>query len=271
MKRLIINFLALFATLGITFAQLNSQEQVFVSQGSSDEERLAQLDIFSVLLAASDQNIMDEKHLYRAEIDAFVDKMKRKQRRYKRETDYMEYVFYKVHNKFLKFYENYITFDEIFNSGNYDCVTGTALYAYIFDRLGYEVNIYESDYHVVLLIQLDNEKVLMEATDFMRGFVKGDEKVNERMAEYRQVSENNTEEYYQMNYKADRLINIKELAGLLYYNLAVKEYNEQNFVEALTFLEKAEYLYPSGRLKELRSLINYYLPPEDALSSNVPY
>src|SRR5258708_30793984 len=46
-------------------------------------------------------------------------------------------VFHRLHVTFLKHYQAYSAFDEIFSSGHYDCLTATALFSHVLDELKY--------------------------------------------------------------------------------------------------------------------------------------
>lgn len=248
---------------------VNAQDDNSISKASetANQKSLtsAHPEILSVLFATNTSqgsDILD----HRASLTKFIDKEKRKMQRYNNDEYFLEHLFYRVHNKFLKSYKQYMSFEDIFDNGYYDCVTGTALYAYILEELGYDAQIYESNYHVLLVLNLDNKKILMEATDFYTGFVNDEDEVAKRIAHYKQVNKEEGD-YYQFKTFSDNFINLRQLSGLLYFNLAIKQYNDQDFENALAYLEKAECLYPCSRMKELRNLINNQLTADQILSS----
>ncbi len=198
----------------------------------------------------------DEIASQQEELAEFVNKMAAKRDKVKDESYFLKCLFYKVHNKYLKNYQNLVTFEELLEQGRYDCVSGTALYVLILEELGFDYSIYESDFHVLLLVQSGEKKIMFESTDFANGFVDDENEIVRRIEYYRSLSEQESDNYYNYQVNTHRMIDSRQLAGLLFYNQAVKEYNNQNFSAANTYLDKAEKLYKGYRITELRDLIS---------------
>ena len=236
-------------TYGILVSGSSSQLSGQNDLKSNPFEKASNLDIFLSSGVTDPLNMAG----YKGELTKFIRKQKNKNVR--NQEFYLENLFYKVHNKFLKHYKNYVSFDEIFKNGNYDCVTGTALYALILDELGYDYHIYESNFHVLLIVNSGNKNVLFESTDFYSGFINDEGQIESRILHYEKLNNEKSDSYYTYQINNNRFINSRQLAGLLFFNLAVKEYNSQNLTEADNYLEKAEFLYESSRTKELRELI----------------
>ena len=204
---------------------------------------------------ASENVDREEIILYQKELDEFVKKLASKRDKISNESYFLKHMFYKVHNKYLKFYDNFVTFNDLFKKGNYDCVSGTALYSLILDELGFSYYIYESNFHVLLLVQVGDNLILMESTDFREGFVDNQDEISKRIEYYQSLNETESDSYYNYQQNTHRAIDSRQLAGLLFYNLAVKEFNQQDFPGASTYLDKAELLYKGPRISELRNLI----------------
>lgn len=195
------------------------------------------------------------------DLSAFMNKLEEKKRKYSNDVKFLAHVFYKVHREYLKDYKRSGTFNGIFNEGAYNCVTGTALYAFLLNQLGYLPEIYETRYHMFLVVTLsDSSRLLFETTDPVQGFVANREKVDERIEDYL-VGEKQTltqQQTLSAPFNGDTVfknISMKELAGLHYYNVGVELINEGNYFDAFRALKKASMLYPSSqRIKDFLSL-----------------
>lgn len=163
--------------------------------------------------------------------------------------------FRQIQSTFLKQYEAYSDFDAVFTSGQYDCLTATALFSYTLDQLNFSYDIIETNYHIFLVVNTTGGKVLLESTDPYGGLVTGEEAISRRIGKY---SENNLETdhlssqyYYQYSFSLCQKITAEKLTGLMYFNQAVKAYNQKDWVRSSIMLEKANTLYASPRCEEL--------------------
>ena len=216
--------------------------------------------VLSLFLSISPQAHQVEENNIRKELDAFVAGLKKKQSAYKNDERFLKYMFYKVHRKFLKHYTHYPEFLSLFAKGQYDCVTGTALYAYLLDSLGYKYTIQEKEYHIYMMVKAQNgqhktKTFLIESTDPLYGFVSGPSAIQERIQWY-ENEENSAYGGFQYNFEINNTINLVELAGLAFYNSAVAHYNRQQFAKAVVQLKKAKFLYESQRMDAFMALID---------------
>lgn len=197
----------------------------------------------------------------------FVKKLGKKQNG-KDTEKFLKYAFYKTHRKFLKHYNQYSSLQTTFAKGNYDCLSGTALYVLLLEELGYTYEIKETDYHIYILVTAkvgDNGNYypfLFESTDPLSGFVSDEKDILKRRDYYlnpalvdegmKGISDKNWE--YQFSRSVDNSINKIELAGLQYYNIGIAQYNRYEFKEAIKSLQKALFFYDSPRIKEFLNL-----------------
>lgn len=191
-------------------------------------------------------------------------KLKERQLTVKSHSKFLSQVFYVVHKKMLGQYEQYVSFGELFSKDKkYDCVTGTALYALVLDELGYAYDIHETDYHVYLIVKSEDKQYLFEATDPINGFAWNPVEIEERQAfvnkESRRinlemalngVASSNVTEQEKTDY-INNVVSLKQLAGLHYYNQALKKFNEEEYHEAYQLIMKAHAIYPSDRIKNM--------------------
>jgi len=170
---------------------------------------------------------------------------------YSTEEEWLKDIFYQVHEKYLKCYKSYSTVPDLFEQGNYDCVSGTALYALICELLYIPYVIRETEYHVYLLALVDGKKVLIESTDPVYGFVSQADTVQRLMKEYQEEGSSRHGIHEATNSTVDWI----QLAGLQYFNKAVLFYNRKNFQDALFYLNKAMQYYMSDRITSFKKSI----------------
>ncbi|NMM47116.1 hypothetical protein [Marinigracilibium pacificum] len=165
----------------------------------------------------------------------------------------LEKVFYKTHRKVLKQYKTYSKLSETLEEGVYDCVTGTAVYSYIYESLGAKVEILETPSHVFLLIENNGNKYIVESTSPLDGFYKIDKdfKINNHDSFGLLVADESSEVINNVINK----ISLKELAAILLHNQAAKNYLNQDFDPAISLINEALSLYPSARSVHLKNLI----------------
>jgi len=161
-------------------------------------------------------------------------------------------LFDKVPIAFLHKYQQYVSYSEIFTDQTFDCVTATALYSSFLSDLDIDYEIWETNYHTYIKILTEDNVILLETTDPINGYYKGDEA---REMERLYISDN------QDGFLADSRLDIhknitpEELVGLLHFNQAVKSYNEGNYLNAMGQIQDAEQNYPSERISVLKGII----------------
>ena len=192
------------------------------------------------------------------EVNAFVEKLSRKQSTFKRTSDFLEHIFVKTHQKFLRNFSEYASFPEMLSSGNYNCLTGTALYALLLDHFDVRYKIIETNYHIFLVAQTEEGPILFETTDPLTGFVTNSAEIEKRITLYRQNSVqsfNSTKTYYRHNFDLYNSVNLDQIQGLLHYNLAIVAFNGKNIRGAIDELGKAMGLYQSPRFEDFSQII----------------
>ena len=199
-----------------------------------------------------DQQEIDQYH---QQLTEFLSRLRRKQQKYKSERRFLSYFFYKVHRQFLKHYRAHTTLYDLMEKGDYDCVTGSALYALLLDGLGFTYQIHEFPYHVYLTVTTaDQDTLLIESTDPLAGFVSDATEQKKRFDHYSQHPQD-ANAGYQYSFTIQENIGLVELAGLSYFNEAVAYYNHQEFQQALRWLRQAEHLYDSPRMEAFMRLV----------------
>ncbi len=194
-----------------------------------------------------------------AKLRRFIENITLKKRRFKNESQFLSHVFYKTHEKFLKTYTAHATVTDIFSKGEYDCVSGTALYAILLDQLNIDYTIKEFDYHVLLLINAD-KTYMIESTDPLHGFVEHKKEIHSRISDYANEAEKSVKLAKIGSEKSEKQhpesinndINLKQLLGLQYFNNAVYFYNKEMPVETITSLKHSLRYYNSKRIRAFK-------------------
>lgn len=190
-----------------------------------------------------------------AKIDQHIAQLE-KQRLKKSEIEFLEFAFEQTHRKFLKSYIPYSQFNEVMETGRFDCLSATALFSIVFDRLAIEYQINETNYHIFLLVNTMEGDVLIETTDRFNGFVYQTEKIQARMETYRknEIAAFNKNFYeYQANIFQE--VSPTHLVGLLYFNQAVRLYNERDLLACSKKLDDAIARYENPRTDELAVIL----------------
>ena len=181
-----------------------------------------------------------------------------KSRKEKFETDaaYLADVFDYTHRKLLRTYVPYSQFNELMERGRYDCLSATALFSVLFSELGFHYQIIETNYHIFMMVNTTQGPVLLETTDRFNGLVKGEDRITSRIEGYQQnqlLSSNKNFYTYQANIYQQ--VSADNLIGLLYFNQAVRHYNNQQLELCSEKLDAAMARYTNPRAEELAVIL----------------
>lgn len=167
-------------------------------------------------------------------------------------------LFNKTRQEFLSRYSQYASFGETLITGKYNCLTGTALYALLLHHFDIPYTIIETNYHIFLLASTEDGPVLFEATDPVYGFVTDPQKIEQRIQQYKTNDGGvpmDGKKYYAYEASLYRQVDLKQLRGLLHYNVSIEAYNRQDFQTAIHHLDKAIDLYNSPRISEFSAIL----------------
>ena len=155
-------------------------------------------------------------------------------------------------------------FPNLFGNYTYNCVTGTALFAIIFDELNIPYSIIEVPRHVYLIAYPETDKIAVESTDFKDGiyawteysktsavnFLISIEAVTEREVKFKGIQAIIDEHFY-----ANSKLTFENLVSLHFFNRALYYCEREKFEEALTSLRRGNELYDSNRAKLIEGSI----------------
>lgn len=174
----------------------------------------------------------------------------------------LERVFHTVFESHLRTYSPLADFPQTIEKNQFGCVTGTLLFALVLEKLGFDYHIYETNYHVYLIVNVGEDKVLIETTDRVFGFEKNKHLIAKRIQEYQRLYDvkRQSSNVYVSIFKIEREISLIELIGLQYYNKATIAYNQKDYEKAMEALKKSMQLYDAERGAELMYLtLSQYL------------
>ena len=189
-------------------------------------------------------------------LEHHIQKLLKLQLKSKTQSDFVEKTFYYLHQRVFKSYVPYSQFNELLETGSYDCLSATALFAVIFERFNVPVTIKETNYHIFLTVESENESILIETTDGTNGFVKNRKEIEARLELYQQnVLANLTQNHYLYQAQIFQPITSSQLVGLLYFNQAVREYNKKNLWGCAKSLDESITRYANPRTEELAVIL----------------
>lgn len=165
-----------------------------------------------------------------------------------------------VHSRFLKKYNDNEYFPVIFQTGTYNCVSASMLYALIFDNLDITYNVKASSNHVYLVANPGSNSIVIETTNpgFEQKIFTGEFKqqyVNylrtSKLISESEYKSKSVEEIFEEKFKEVRDAEFKNLPGFQYYNKALANLQNNNTEEALKLSQKAYFFYPDYQVKLL--------------------
>lgn len=219
-------------------------------------------DTIGFLMSLSNSITADKVEAIKKDLDNFAIQLNteggKKKKNFKK---YMDFVFAQTHSKYFKKYEENVSFDKIFVSGTYNCLTASALYALLFERLGIKYFIKETPTHIYLVADPDNNAILIESTSPTDGYFMPNEKfkksyvgdlINNKMITSDEVLNLGIDSIFVKHFYENDNINFQKLIGLHYNNLAIKLIDLEQQDKAMETIEKAYLIYPAKRINYLR-------------------
>lgn len=204
-----------------------------------------------------EQTGVADNQLALSKIKTVLSTLTKKQKQYKREHDFIEYLYYFTHRKLFKNYSQYPSLSETLTSGAYDCLTASAIYSILLNELGVPHSVVETNYHIYILVYPDSdEEIILETTDPIYGFVDSKQAIADKKQTYIDANNVLNPGQVDMNLSIARRLQGKELVGLLYYNQSIKELNNGAWQKAASLAAKADKYYPNLRVDKLLNYIN---------------
>jgi tetratricopeptide (TPR) repeat protein len=162
-----------------------------------------------------------------------------------------------VNKDILSRYEENTLFPDILLSGNFNCLTASAFYGFVFTNLGIGFEFKESSNHVHPVAFPGTLQIKVETTDPVFGFQYFDSKLKVQFVNYllsskiiskEEAGSTSVDNIFNKYYFPEASIGMKELAGLQYLNDAFYNFGRDKFDNAFRQIQKAYFLYPSNRV-----------------------
>jgi hypothetical protein len=191
-------------------------------------------------------------------MNEFISMLKVKRAKLKSDETFLRFAFKESHKTFLHHYKAYSQFPEIFDSGSYDCLSATSLFSVVLDAFDFNYKIIETNYHIFLVVDADQKQILLESTDKRSGVISDDQMITEKIGAYREnemLSSSGDKYYYHYRLDLYQQVMPQQLTGLLYFNQAVRAFNEHDLTDAALKLKKAIRIYNSPRIAEFAVIL----------------
>ncbi|HET6541891.1 MAG TPA: tetratricopeptide repeat protein [Chryseolinea sp.] len=172
----------------------------------------------------------------------------------------VKYIYQVVHEKFLSKYEAENRFHEIIKTGNYNCVTATALFALFFEKLNIPYAIKEEPTHVYLVAYPNAENVLIETTTPMSGFLTFDDAFKtsyvdllkkQKIIGSNEATPSNVDALFNKYYFGKENISLTQLIGIHFLNDALFKRDHDDIDGAYEQVKKGYLYYPNTRSEYL--------------------
>lgn len=260
------------------FTSTSAQEIALEFHSSFEKESFKkhldnEADMLSLQLISDKDVEFEQYQSYKNELDRYVNRLKEKGNRSQSEIFFLSSVFYKTHKKFLKRYKKFTSLSDMFETGKYDCLSATTLYTLIYNSLGVDLEVIETNHHIYLKLTSQGQTFLVESTDPLHGFISDKKEIAEKLSDVytgqRQVASSKDGLYHQFSFLLNERIDMTKLVGLQYYNQAVKVFNEGQAATAIKLLEKGSVFYNNKRFKEFGILLANKIYEDQQMDRNI--
>lgn len=257
-------FLLFLAFCSLSFAQTNHFFEKYVN----DYEKQVLNDVNAShfeLFMISDSTCSKQKTLAaKSRFDAFIGELKTSKILKQSEEKIIRELHKRVHERFLTRYRALIDFNEIFVTGEYNCVSSTALFALVLEELGIPYYVQEQPGHVLIMAYPNTSNITVEMTTVKNAFVipprKNINRAVENLLELqlvtpKQVNTMGDVQVYDLFFNERAKLTIDQLIGIQFFNHAITSMNGHQTEKSLSDICKAARFYDVYRTKIFKSEI----------------
>ena len=191
-----------------------------------------------------------------------VTRLEKDYKRYEGHTRFLKSLYFRTEMYLLEEYQQYSLLEDVMQEGKFDCVSGSLLLASLLDRFDIPYKIMETSHHVFLIVEQGGEKIILESTGGMDGYISSPSQVKDYLSLYRvdQIQRLNLNPRVRefesiLSPSIYREISISQLKGLEHFNRAIFYNNEGNLSAAIDQLEEAKRYYPCDRVIAMDHLL----------------
>ncbi|MDH4472195.1 MAG: hypothetical protein QE487_06280 [Fluviicola sp.] len=198
------------------------------------------------------------------ELDAFINEIKGSELMRAPEVKLMKELHKKVRKRFLGEYQYISPFHAIFETGQYNCVSATALFALVLEGLNIPYAIQEQPTHVYIMAYPDTKAISIEMTAVKNAYYlpsrKDITKSIGTLLELNVITEEDIRnkgelQIYHAFYNTNSVVDLTQLAGIQYFNEAIVAANIEDYEEAFNIACKTEKLYDVEKIQVFKAEI----------------
>lgn len=202
------------------------------------------------------------------ELDAFIYEIKSSKLMHASEVKLMKELHKKVHERFLTQYKTVSPFPDIFVNGQYNCVSATALFTLVLEGLDIPYAIQEIPTHVYVVAYPDTKAISVEMTALNDAYYMPARKdisravgilVELELTTKEEILRDGPTTIYSRFYNTNKVISLKQLAGLQYYNNAIVAADAELYEKAYNEISKADKLYGEKKVLYFKTELLYDL------------
>lgn len=218
-------------------------------------------DFIKTLFAIDSSYTLEKATQKKQQIDDFIKRMEKKVRSHNPKKA-LKTIFKNTHDRFFKKYELDANFSDIFRSGTYNCVTGTALYSYVFDYFNIPYEIKEVPTHVFIVAYPKKYNIYVETTvpGKSGSYIpseKAIQKAVEELVRMKLITQDHVNKVgpvkaYNEYFYGNENINKSDLVGIQYFNDAILKLNNEEYTKAAKSINKAKAFYKNHKVDFLR-------------------
>lgn len=254
----------------ILFLQLsNSQNYISKFERSVFEEYKTDSTNYDFLkgMFVIDSTFNESKYLSsKKSLDDFIKFFPVKESKAKKEKKRVLKIYNAIHGRFLKKYDKRALFHNIFENGNYNCVSASAIYAYAFDKLNIPYHVKKIPSHVYLVAYPKTHKIYLETTaSGVYGFfvhqksqIKKivDKLIALKLATKEEVNKKGVIKFYEDYFYGKESVDKSSLIGMQYHNEGIFEFENQNYKSAQDNIIKSKVFFKPPDIKVFEKQLN---------------
>jgi tetratricopeptide repeat protein len=240
-------------TIQIKFSELHFSSN-FERNAFAPLEQNNKVDLMELALA-TDENINDSSFArIKGTLNTTFEKIRSNKKFHKKPQKKVQFIFDELHDAFLTLYSDQAGFSDIFNNGDFNCLTASVLFALAFDYFSIPYEIKISNNHSYIVAYPKSFSVILETTNPLKGIGKHfdyrsksefvDLLLKQKRISQEEAKANSIEYLFNNYYYRETGINLKQAVGALYANQVTFALNNKAIVDAYHLAEKSYFLYP---------------------------
>ncbi|MFW5707129.1 MAG: hypothetical protein ACOC12_04345 [Bacteroidota bacterium] len=205
---------------------------------------------------ATDSDITTQDYQqYKTRFYGFLDKLKENRRFRRKPEKQISFIFSEIHDEYFQLYTKAPLFSKIFTHGEFNCVTASALFAMAFDYYSIPYDIILLTDHVYLLAYPQQESIVVETTNPLRGAMQSYNQrekltavqslVEMKVVTQEDVNRKGIDRVFSEVYLSEDNPSLHQLIGTMYYNEALQRSDEMLYEDAYELYKKASFMYPN--------------------------